>query len=194
MPEGFFERFLEMRFPALPVSFAALLVCVSASAQQLQLDPLAKPAPSTNMSSALTNPAISPGVAFLFQLEAQFSAETAKGGGTAFASWFADDGVVLGNKQAPVLGHAAIAAQATWSPESYQLTWTPQGGQMSPAGDMGYTWGHYDGHAKDKNGNNVTTSGRYMTVWKKQSDGKWEVALESSSEEPPAAGDCCKVP
>lgn len=183
-----------MRFPALPVSFVALLFCVSVSAQQLQLDPLAKPAPSSNMSSALTNPAMSPGVAFLFQLETQFAADTVKGGGNAFASWFADDGVVLGNKQAPILGHAAIAAQATWSPESYQLTWTPQGGQMSPAGDMGYTWGHYDGHAKDKNGNNVTTSGRYMTVWKKQSDGKWKVALESSSEEPPSAGDCCKVP
>jgi ketosteroid isomerase-like protein len=65
---------------------------------------------------------------------------------------------------------------------------------MSPAGDMGYTWGHYEGHAKDKSGNAVLTSGRYMTIWKKQSDGKWKVALDSSSEEPPAAGDCCKVP
>jgi ketosteroid isomerase-like protein len=65
---------------------------------------------------------------------------------------------------------------------------------MSPAGDMGYTWGHYEGHAKDKSGNAVTTSGRYMTIWRKQPDGQWKVALDSSSEEPPNAGDCCKVP
>ena len=183
-----------MRFIALPVSFASLILCVSASAQQLQLDPLAKPSPSANMSSALTNPGISPGVAFLFQLEEQFAADTAKGGGKAFASWFADDAVTLGNKQAPVMGHAAIAAQTTWSPEEYQLIWTPQGGEMSAAGDMGYTWGHYEGHSKDKNGNVVITSGRYLTIWKKQSDGKWKVTLDSSSEEPPSAADCCKVP
>ena len=183
-----------MRLFALPVSLAGLLLCASASAQQLQLDPLTKPSTPANMSNSLSDPTVSPGVAFLFQLEAQFASDTAKGGGKAFASWFADDGVSLGNKQAPVLGHSAIASQTTWSPDQYQLTWTPQGGQMSPAGDMGYTWGHYEGHAKDKNGNTVTTSGRYMTIWKKQLDGQWKVALDSSSEEPPNAGDCCKVP
>jgi len=183
-----------MHFPALPVSLAGLLLCAAASAQQLQLDPLAKPAPSANMAAALTDPTISPGVAFLFQLEAQFAHDTTKGGGKTFASWFAEDGVTLGNKQAPVIGRAAIAAQTTWTPDQYQLTWTPQGGQLSPAGDMGYTWGHYEGRSKDRNGNAVTTSGRYLTVWKKQPDGQWKVALDSSSEEPPSAGDCCKVP
>src|ERR1700722_20471247 len=108
-----------MRSIALPVSFAALLFCSSAftlqlHAQQLPLDPLAKPAPAANMSNALSDPTLSPGVAFLFQLEAQFARDTAKGGGKAFASWFADDGVSLGNKQAPVLGHSAIASQTTW--------------------------------------------------------------------------------
>src|ERR1700757_48425 len=97
----------------LPVSLASLLVCSSAFSQQVQLDPLAKPA-TANMSNALTDPTLSPGVAFLFQLEAQFAKDTAKGGGKAFASWFADDAVTLGNKEAPVLGHSAIAAQTTW--------------------------------------------------------------------------------
>lgn len=178
-----------MRFSVLLLSLAGLLVCSFASAQQLPLDPLSTPPPSP-----LTDPMLSPGAAFLFQLEAQFAADTAKGGGKAFASWFADDAVTLGNKQAPLLGHAAIAGQATWTPDQYQLTWTPQGGQLSPSGDMGYTWGHYEGHSKDRNGNPVITSGRYLTIWKKQPDGKWKVVLDSSSEEPPAAGDCCKVP
>jgi ketosteroid isomerase-like protein len=171
-----------------------LMACVPAIAQQLQLDPLSKPAQSTNMTGALSDPTLSPGVAFLFQLETKFAQDTAKGGGKAFASWFAEDGVTLANGKAPVRGRAAIAAQATWDPKSYQLTWTPQGGQMSPSGDMGFTWGHYEGHARDSNGNTITTSGRYMTIWKKQPDGTWKVALDSSSDEPPAAGDCCKLP
>ena len=43
-------------------------------------------------------------------------------------------------------------------------------------------------------GNPVVTKGRYMTIWRKQPDGQWKVILDSSSEEPPNAGDCCKVP
>jgi ketosteroid isomerase-like protein len=33
-----------------------------------------------------------------------------------------------------------------------------------------------------------------MTIWKKLPDGSWKVVLDSSDEEPPAAGDCCKLP
>jgi ketosteroid isomerase-like protein len=156
---------------------------------QIALNPLAKP-----QANPLTDPRLSPGTAFLFNLEAKFAADTTTGGGKAFASWFADDAMTLSNKQAAVIGKGKIAADANWDPKQYQLTWTPQGGQMSPAGDMGFTWGHYEGTSKDHNGNPVTTTGRYMTIWKKLPDGSWKVALDSSNEEPPSAGDCCKLP
>ena len=158
------------------------------AAAQTILSPLARPAPNP-----LTDPTLSPGTAFLFGLEAKFAQETAAGGGKAFASWFADDGVSLSNGKAAVVGRAAIAAQASWDPKQYQLTWTPQAGQMSPTGDMGFTWGHYEGRSKDRNGNPVNTTGRYMTIWKKMADGSWKVALDSSNDEPAAAGDCCRV-
>ena len=38
------------------------------------------------------------------------------------------------------------------------------------------------------------TTGRYMTVWKKQPDGSWMVALDASNNEPPKKEDCCKLP
>jgi ketosteroid isomerase-like protein len=65
---------------------------------------------------------------------------------------------------------------------------------MGPSGDMGYTWGHFEGRSKDANGNPVLTSGRYITMWRKQSDGTWKVVLDAGANEPPAAGDCCKLP
>ena len=104
----------------------------------------------------------------LFDLEARFAKDVAERGGAAFADWFADDGVELGNAAAPVIGKVAIVKSATWSPKDYQLTWTPTDAMMGPSGDMGYTWGHYEGRSKDKNGNPVLTSGRYITMWRKQ--------------------------
>ncbi len=169
---------------------SCLLFSTALSAQML--DPLApKPSPGPD-GNPLTNPALSPGVEFLYSLESKFAADTAKGGGPAFASWFAPDAVTLANGKAPVVGRDAIAAGATWSPRDYQLTWTPEGARMSPSGDMGFTWGHYKGVAKDREGNTSATSGRYMTIWKKQPDGSWKVALDASNDGPP--DDCCRLP
>jgi ketosteroid isomerase-like protein len=176
------------RKTAIAILVSGLIFHISSGRAQ-SLSPLAKPA-----ANPLTDPTLSPGTAFLFNLEAKFAQDTATGGGKAFASWFADDAVTLSNKQAAVLGKAAIAADANWDPKQYQLTWTPQGGQMSPGGDMGFTWGHYEGTSKDRNGNPVHSTGRYMTIWKKMPDGSWKVALDSSNDEPPSAGDCCKLP
>lgn len=155
------------------------------------LDPLA-PKPAANQDgNPLTNPGLSPEIEFLYQLEAKFAADTARGGGKAFGTWFAPDAVTLENGGAPVVGHDAIAARATWTPDAYQLTWTPEGARMSSAGDMGFTWGHYAGDSKDAQGNPVKETGRYMTVWKKLADGTWKVVMDASNQGPPE--DCCRL-
>jgi ketosteroid isomerase-like protein len=56
---------------------------------------------------------------------------------------------------------------------------------------MGFTWGHYESNSKDAEGKPVKETGRYMTVWKKQSDGSWKVVLDASNQGP--ADDCCRV-
>ncbi len=178
------------------ISWAVILVsCGSCLAQTSAAAPATQkpsldllPGVQENLSAPdlLTSPTLTPGEAFLFGLEKKFAAAVAEGGGTAFASFFDKDGVTLGNRAAAVIGQTAIAAQARWSPQDYQLTWTPEGGQLAPSGDMGYTWGHYEGHAK----NLPPTHGRYMTVWKKETDGTWKVMLESSNEDAPTACTC----
>jgi ketosteroid isomerase-like protein len=142
----------------------------------------------------LADTTIRPGKQLLLDLEARFAKATAEGGGKAFAAWFAEDGVSLANGEAPVHGQDAIAKQATWSPKDYQLLWTPTDAVMSPTGDMGYTWGHYDGRSRDPDGNTKSTSGRYLTIWRKEPDGTWKVVLDASNEEPAGAADCCKLP
>ena len=155
---------------------------------------LLQPQSPTFIPSPLAQPTLSPGVVLLMELEGRFAKAVAQGGGKAFASWFADDAVTLNNGKPAVLGRAAIAAQAQWDPKDYQLTWTPQGAQMGPSNDMGFTWGRYEGTSKDKNGQPVVVTGRYFTVWKKLPDGTWKVALDASANEPPATGECCVLP
>ena len=142
----------------------------------------------------LTDATMNPGKMLLYDLEARFAKDVLERGGAGFADWFAEDGVALGNGAAPLVGRVAIARSANWSPKDYQLTWTPTDAMMGPSGDMGYTWGHYEGHSKDANGNPVTTSGRYITMWRREPDGSWKVVLDAGSNEPVGAGDCCKLP
>ena len=152
------------------------------------------PAVPENVPNPLSDTTMGPGKTLLFELEAKFAKATAEGGGKAFATWFAEDGVSLANGQAPVHGREAIAKQATWLAKDYQLMWSPTDGVMSPAGDMGYTWGHYEGRSRGADGNTRVLTGRYLTIWRKEPDGSWKVVLDSSNNEPAGAEDCCKLP
>ena len=153
-----------------------------------------EPPPAAAAPNPIADPTMKPGKTFLFDLEARFAKDVVARGGAGFASWFAGDGVALGNGKPPLVGKVAIEKSANWSPQTYQLTWTPTDGMMGPSGDMGYTWGHFEGHSKDANGNPVTTTGRYMTIWRQEKDGTWKVVLDAGSDEPAGAGDCCKLP
>lgn len=167
-----------------------VLACGPGRAVAQMLEPTAPPA----TPNPLSDPTMTAGKALLFDLEAKFAKDVAEKGGAGFAEWFAEDGVALGNGVAPLVGKVAIEKSANWSPQAYQLTWTPTDGMMGPSGDMGYTWGHFEGHSKDANGNPVSTSGRYMTIWRKGKDGEWKVVLDAGANEPADAGACCKVP
>lgn len=155
---------------------------------------LPEPGMTQQTPNPLTDATAKPGKILLYDLEARFAKDVLERGGAGFADWFAEDGVALGNGAAPLVGKVAIAASAKWSPKDYALTWTPTDAMMGPSGDMGYTWGHFEGRSKDANGNPVLTSGRYITMWRRQADGTWKVVLDAGANEPPAAGDCCKLP
>ena len=141
----------------------------------------------------LADPTMNSGKAELLELEARFAADVAKRGGPGFAEWFAEDGVVLSNGQPPVEGRVAIERNSRWLPGQYELTWSATAAVMGPSGDMGYTWGHYEGLSHDSHGQERKTSGRFMTVWRKNARGEWKVALEAGADEPAESGDCCRV-
>lgn len=157
------------------------------------LVPGARPSPYS-VQDLIRTPTLSPGALTLIELDTRFSQAVEQGGGKAFAEWFAEDGVTLNNGRPAVQGRSNIALAATWNAKDYQLTWIPQGAQMGPSNDMGFTWGSYQGRSKDKNGQPVVTAGRYITVWRKQADGNWKVAMDASADDAPSAAACCTLP
>ncbi len=172
----------------IPAAGLAWIVFTSLTGygQSSPLDSLSKPA----QSDRLLTSTVEPGTAFLFDLERKFAAAVAQGGGAAFASFFDAEGMTLANRQPAVIGQAAIAARSKWPADSYQLTWTPEGGALASAGDMGYTWGHYEGRSA---GSAAVQRGRYLTVWKKEPDGSWKILMDSSNDDPPEAECKCSV-
>jgi ketosteroid isomerase-like protein len=70
----------------------------------------------------------------------------------------------------------AIFADLEAIPE-YSLTWRPIAAEVGSAGDLGYTIGEYEMRLAPE-GTPITIVGKYMTVWKKQPDGTWMVAVD----------------
>jgi ketosteroid isomerase-like protein len=57
---------------------------------------------------------------------------------------------------------------------------------MAASGDLGYTYGTYvlTSKDKDKDGKPIVEHGRYLTIWKKQKDGIWKVAVDMDNASP----------
>ncbi|PYX88395.1 MAG: nuclear transport factor 2 family protein, partial [Acidobacteria bacterium] len=56
--------------------------------------------------------------------------------------------------------------------------------EMAASGDLGYTYGTFEFRAKDKDGHPIVRYGKYATVWKKQKDGTWKVAMDMGNSAP----------
>ncbi len=123
-------------------------------------------------------------VAELKDADVAFAKATAERGVEGWVSFFADSGmqVVAGRN---VVGRAAIRQLMAPSlgDTTRTLTWRPVSAEASQAGDLGYTIGRWERtvHLKDST---VVTRGSYVTIWRRQGDGTWKVALDIGSGDP----------
>jgi ketosteroid isomerase-like protein len=99
-----------------------------------------------------------------------------KGTRAAFLEWLADDGIVF--RPGPVNG------KETWGkrPETgFDLVWEPTFAAIARSGDFGYDTGPAKWRAK-KTDEKFSGYGHFISVWKKQKDGAWKVALDCGIE------------
>jgi len=115
----------------------------------------------------------------LKKMEAEFMNAAAEKGSAGYMSYYADNAVELPNGAPAEQGKDTIAKSMGFLDQpGNKLTWTPEFADMSASGDLGYTYGTFVFTSKDKDGNPVSESGKYTSIWKKQKDGKWKVVLD----------------
>jgi ketosteroid isomerase-like protein len=102
-----------------------------------------------------------------------------KGMRFALLQYIDSNGVLLRPDAAPLVGGNAINFISQGNDTAYKMTWEPSGGTVAISGELGYTFGIY---SLKPNNKDTVYYGTYISVWKRQPDGKWKFALETGNE------------
>jgi uncharacterized protein (TIGR02246 family) len=103
------------------------------------------------------------------------------------ASFYIDDVVVM-SPDAPVV-HGRENMQKyfeTWMKEKPDFSAQTAKVEVARSGDLAYSWGTGKVGTKDKKGKVTVTTIKYASVWKKQTDGGWKLAVDTMIPDPPA--------
>jgi ketosteroid isomerase-like protein len=92
----------------------------------------------------------------------------------AVASYYAEDGVAYPPNAPPAIGRAAAGkVWATYLADpSFQISWKANSAGVE--NKTGWTAGTYQASFKGADGKTVTENGKYVTVWRKGGNGKWQ--------------------
>jgi ketosteroid isomerase-like protein len=115
----------------------------------------------------------------LLQADREFAQATAARGAEGFIAYFAEEVALVPKNGAPIVGKTAASdvIRRAWAQPGYSLTWAPLHAELAKSGELGYTYGTYE-RKFVQDGKPATETGKYVTAWKKQRDGKWKVILD----------------
>jgi ketosteroid isomerase-like protein len=102
----------------------------------------------------------------------------------AFANTAAPDGVVFGDPQL-VIGARAIEEYLGARAGQSSLVWQPVFAWVAASTDLGFTIGETTSTGLGASGAAVQRMGKYLTVWKRQSDGTWKFVVDGGNPGPP---------
>ena len=133
------------------------------------------------LSSGVVSGAENPEVAaqIIVESEAKFyQMGQEQGTRAAFLQFLADDAIVF--QPAPTNGKAAWKKRPE---KGISLTWKPLFVAMSRSADLGYSTGPAEWR-REKTDEKPFGYGQFVSIWRKQKDGTWKVALDVGSEVP----------
>lgn len=122
-------------------------------------------------------------------------AEWAKAAGTTkdvnkTVSYYSDDAIVMPPNIPTLTGKEPIRAlwKSMLESPGFGGGWKATKVEVAKSGDIGYVTGTYELRETDDNGQPMTDKGKFLEVWKKQSDGSWKCVADMFSSDLPTPG------
>jgi len=124
----------------------------------------------------------------LLEADRRFARATAEERLEGWVGFFAEDGVMFPAGRPVIRDEESIRALMgpLFDDEGFSLAWEPLEAEVSAGGDLGYTYGSYESRSPGPDGVPSVTTGKYLTVWRKQGDGSWKVVADIGNTNPPA--------
>jgi ketosteroid isomerase-like protein len=100
---------------------------------------------------------------------------------------FADSALPIRPNQPLVRGKELIRERMgpAFADTTFALTWEPALAEISGSGDLGYTVGLYQRSQSGVDGKTVVSTGKYISIWRRQGNGGWKVVLDTGVPDPP---------
>jgi ketosteroid isomerase-like protein len=110
----------------------------------------------------------------LAKLDDDWSVAAATRDAKRVASFYAEEAIAYPPNEPMAVGRAAAekAWAAYFADPTYNLSWKTTHAEV--AGDLGYTSGQYRDWFVGPDGKKVEGNGKYLCVWRRQSDGTWK--------------------
>ena len=123
----------------------------------------------------------------LMELSRQWSAYVESGDLESGMDFWSDDAVML-PPDLPILeGKQAIReyVEAAADIPGFKISWEPATAHIAKSGDMAYLIERNVIEIDDAEGNTIVTHGKVVTVWRKDSQGRWKNVVDMWNTAPP---------
>lgn len=99
----------------------------------------------------------------------------------AIAAFYADDAILMPTAEPVVRGKAAITEEwkHTLAIPAFQNESKLGGVEVAASSDLAYTYGSYRSRLMGEDGKLTTEPGKWLTIWRKQPDGGWRIAVDT---------------
>ena len=113
-------------------------------------------------------------------LDAEWAKAAAAKNVDKVVDFYTDDASIFLPNEPIGMGKPAIRVEWTklTTNPGYALSFSPSRVDVAKAGDMAYEFGVYNLMLTGPDGKAINDRGKYVVVWKKQTDGKWKVVAD----------------
>jgi ketosteroid isomerase-like protein len=91
-------------------------------------------------------------------------------------------------------GPAAVRERMGADQPGVTLTWSALFTDVSDDGTLGYNWGRYESRRPGPDGKEVVRGGFFLTIWKRQPDGKWRYVMDAGAPDRPPKDSASRNP